>query len=126
MPVYILEQMQHSMGLQGNINVTWSRGISHLSEISIPIFLRHFLIVQNAPLWCKPHYNWISGCITMSYEGFDNVKNNIKQRNLNSVFANISKTISQTSDSFLLIMSQIYLHCHMHGVPCMHAPVHVF
>ena len=34
-------------------------------------------------------------------------KNNIKQRNLNTVFANISKTTSQTSDSFLLIMSHI-------------------
>ena len=42
-----------------------------------------------------------------SYEGFDNAKNNIKQRNLNTVFANISKTTSPTSDSFLLIMSHI-------------------
>ena len=32
-----------------------------------------------------------------SYEGFDNAKNNIKQRNLNTVFANISKTTSPTS-----------------------------
>ena len=31
----------------------------------------------------------------------------MKQRNLNTVFANISKTISPTSDSFLLIMSHI-------------------
>ena len=44
-----------------------------------------------------------------SYEGFDNTKNNIKQRNLNPVFANISKTTSPTSDSFLLIMSHITL-----------------
>ena len=42
-----------------------------------------------------------------SYEGFVNTKNNIKQRNLNTVFANISKTTSPTSDSFLLIMSHI-------------------
>ena len=43
-----------------------------------------------------------------SYEGFDNVKNNIKQRNLNTVFANISKTTSPTSDSFFLIMSHLW------------------
>ena len=40
-----------------------------------------------------------------SYEGFDNAKNIMKQRNLNNVLANISKTTSPTSDSFLLIMS---------------------
>ena len=43
-----------------------------------------------------------------SSEGFDNAKNNIKQRNLNTVFADISKTASPTSDSFLLIMSHIW------------------
>ena len=43
-----------------------------------------------------------------SYEGFDNAKNNEKQRNLNAVSANISKT---TSDSFLLIMSHIDIFC---------------
>ena len=42
-----------------------------------------------------------------SYEGFVNAKNKTKQRNLNAVFANISKTTSPTSDSFLLIMSHI-------------------
>ena len=42
-----------------------------------------------------------------NYEGFVNAKNNIKQRNLNAVFANISKTASPTSDSFLLIMSHM-------------------
>ena len=36
-------------------------------------------------------------------------KNNIKQRNLNTVFANISKAIWPTSDLFLLIMSHILL-----------------
>ena len=41
-----------------------------------------------------------------SYEGFENAKNKMKQRNLNNVFGNISKT-SPTSDSFLLIMSHI-------------------
>ena len=35
------------------------------------------------------------------------LKNNIKQMNLTPVFANILKTISPTSDSFLLIMSHI-------------------
>ena len=49
------------------------------------------------------------GCIGhMSYEGFVNGKKpNIKQKNLNTVFANIAKTISLTSDSFLVIISQI-------------------
>ena len=42
-----------------------------------------------------------------SYEGFDNAKNSIKQRNWNIVFRNISKPISPTSGSFLLIMSHI-------------------
>ena len=51
------------------------------------------------------HYNWMSG---KSYDTFINAKNNIKQRNLNTTFfANISKTISPTSDSFPLIMSHI-------------------
>ena len=44
-----------------------------------------------------------------SYEGFDNSKNNMKQRNWNTVFANISITASPTSDSFLLIMSHMFM-----------------
>ena len=46
-----------------------------------------------------------------SYEGFVNAKNNIKQRNLNTVHANISKTIWPTSDSFLLIVSHLHFTC---------------
>ena len=42
-----------------------------------------------------------------SYDGFDNAKNNMKQRYFNTVFANISKTTFPTSDPFLLIMSHI-------------------
>ena len=42
-----------------------------------------------------------------NYDGFDNAKDNMKQRNLNTVFANISKPTSPTSDSFLLIMSHM-------------------
>ena len=45
-----------------------------------------------------------------SYEGFDNAKNSMKERNLKTVFANISKTTSPTSDSFLLIMSHLVTH----------------
>ena len=74
-----------------------------------------FSILQNASFWCKPHYNWISIRL-QSYEGFDNAINNMKQRNLNTVFANILKKTSPTSDSFLLIMSHIhflYYHCHL-------------
>ena len=48
------------------------------------------------------------GILSQSYDGFVNAKNNIKQSNLNTVFANISKTTSATSDSFLLIMSHIH------------------
>ena len=68
----------------------------------------NFLWLQNASFWCKPHYNWIS-VVTE----FDNAKNNKKQRNLNTVYANISKTTSPTSDSFLLIMSHIMI-CKWH------------
>ena len=49
-----------------------------------------------------------------SYEGFDNAKNNMKQRNLNTFFANISEKTSPTSDSFLLIMSHIIIYLFMH------------
>ena len=42
------------------IIMTWSRGMSHLSKMSISIFLPHFLITSNASFWRKPHYNWIS------------------------------------------------------------------
>ena len=45
-------------------------------------------------------YIWLQ-----SYEQFRNTQNNIKQKDLNSFFADISKTISATSDSFPLIMS---------------------
>ena len=34
-----------------------------------------------------------------SYEGFDNAKNNMKQRNLNTVLANISRTTSPSHSS---------------------------
>ena len=36
-----------------------------------------------------------------SYEGFDNARNNMKQRNFNTGFANISETTSPTSGSFI-------------------------
>ena len=42
-----------------------------------------------------------------SYEQFINTQNNVKQNDFNSFFANISKTISATSDSFPLILSHI-------------------
>ena len=45
-----------------------------------------------------------------SYDAFVNTKNNTQQKNLNTVFANISRTISPTSDSFPLIMSHIWIH----------------
>ena len=85
--------------------VTRSREMSHLWKISISIFLHHFLktskcfILMQTPIQLDI---WLQ-----NYEGFDNTKNTMKQRNLNTVFANISKTTSPTSDSFLLIMSHI-------------------
>ena len=51
---------------------------------------------------CTPTLVWMH-----LYDRFDNAKNNIKQRNLNTVFANISNTTLPTSDSFLLIMSHV-------------------
>ena len=83
--------------------------MSHLSKISISIFLHHFLkilkgfILMQTPLQLDI---WLQ-----SYEEFVNAKNNIKQRNWNTVFANISKPISPTSDSFPLIMSQVCSFC---------------
>ena len=45
-----------------------------------------------------------------SYEGFDNAKNNMKQRNLNTVFANISKTTFPISD-FIPLDHVTYFYC---------------
>ena len=73
------------------IYVTWSREMSHMSktlnfELLTPLS-------SNLKMLC--------------YEQFVSTENNIKQMNLNSFFANISKTIYATSDSFPLIMSHI-------------------
>ena len=84
--------------------VTWSREMSHLSKNSISIFLHQCLttskcfILMQTPLRLDIRLQ--------SYEEFDNAKNNMKQRNLNPVYANISKTTSPTSP-FLLIMSHL-------------------
>ena len=86
--------------------VTWSREMSHLSKISISIFLHHFLITSKC--FILMHTPLQLDIWLQSYEGFDNYKNNIKQRNLNTVFANISITTFPTSDSFLLIMSHMW------------------
>ena len=43
------------------------------------------------------------------YEGFDNAKNNVKQRNLNIVFANIS----YSSDSYLLSLDHVTYNINM-------------
>ena len=42
-------------------DVTWSTKMSHLSKMSISIFSHHFLKTSKCFIWCKPHYNWISG-----------------------------------------------------------------
>ena len=79
--------------------------MSHLSNISVSIFLYYFLKTSKCFILMQTSLQldiWLQ-----SYEGFDNAKNNMKQRHLKTVFANISKTTSTTSDSFLLIMSHI-------------------
>ena len=90
--------------------MTRSRKMSHLSKISISIFWHHFLKTLKCFILMQTLLQldiWLQ-----SYEGFDYAKNNMKQRNLNTVYANILKTTSPTSDSFLLIMSQVW--CNMH------------
>ena len=100
--------MAHKMFLSPY--VTWSREMSHLSKNSIPIFLHHFL---RTSILLRFDPNPITiGIWLQSYEEYSNAKNNIKQWNLNTVFANDSQTIWPTSDSFLLIMSHIML-CHI-------------
>ena len=98
--------------------VTWSREMSHLSKKSISIFLHHCLttskcfILMQTPLQLDIRLQ--------SYEEFDNAKNNIKQKEFEPCFANISRTTSPTSDSFLLIMSHIVRQ--LTKVSCPYAP----
>ena len=79
--------------------------MSHMSKIFNCVFLTpppdnfKMLHFDANPKNCKSDY-------IQSYEQFIRTKNNIKQKNLTSFFANIAITISPTSDSFLLIMSQ--------------------
>ena len=71
----------------------------------IPVFLGHFLITPKCFILIQTLLQldiWLQ-----SYEELVNAKNNIKQRNLTTVFANISKSISPTSDSCLLIVSHM-------------------
>ena len=88
-------------------NVTWSRKMSHLSNKFNFYFLTSLSHnLKNASFWCKPHYNWISDSKVMKDLSMPKKKEQ-KKRNLTTVLANISKTTSPTSDSFLLIMSQM-------------------
>ena len=80
--------------------------MSHLSKSSISIFLHHSLITDKCFILMQTQLQldiWLQ-----SYEGFVNAKNNIKQKEFEYCFANISKTTSLTSESFLLIMSHMY------------------
>ena len=63
--------------------VTWSREMSHLSKISNSFFLHHFLVTSKCFILMQTPLQldiWLQ-----SYEGFVNAKNNIKQRNSNTV-----------------------------------------
>ena len=75
--------------------------------MSIPSFFAQF---------SKPQYCFIlmQTLLTLdiwlqSYEEFVTLKNNIRQKNLKTVFDNISNAISPTSDSFILIMSHVII-----------------
>ena len=83
------------------------KGNESLEENFNFYFLNHLLITSKCFILMQTPLQldiWLQ-----SYEGFDNFKNSMKQRNLNTVFDNISKTTSPTSDSFLLIMSHMLL-----------------
>ena len=70
------------------------------SFCQFPITSKCFILMQT-PLKLD---TWLQ-----SYEEFVKAKNNIKQKNLKMFFANISETISPTSDSFPLIMCRIFV-----------------
>ena len=92
--------------------------MSHLSKNSISIFLHHLIITSNCFILMQTPLQ--SDIWLQSYEGFVNAKNNVKQRNLNTIFANISITTSPTSDSFLLIMSHMIISTRSHNLSLMH------
>ena len=76
-------------------------------NISISSFLCYFLIPTKCFIFSQtPFYFdvWLP-----SYEEFINAKNNINQKNLNTLFANNSKSVSPTSDLFLLSVSQLFI-----------------
>ena len=67
-----------------NEYVTRSREMSHLSKIPISSFLHHFLKTQKCFILMQTPLQldiWLQ-----SYEGFDTAKNDMKQRNFNTVF----------------------------------------
>ena len=77
----------------------------HLLKMLIPSLLRYFLITSKYFIMMQTPVKldtWLR-----SYEEFVIAQTNIKQQIGNAVFANISKTISPTSDWFLLIMSHV-------------------
>ena len=85
---------------QGNESLVENFNSYFLAPLSHNFNMLHF-----DPIPITIGYIWLQ-----SYEELANAKNNIKQRNLNNIFANISKTTSPTSDSFHLIMSHMMVH----------------
>ena len=73
-------------------------------KILILSFISH--VLTNSKCFILMQTPWKLHIWLQSYEEFVDAKNNIKQKNLNTVLANISKSISPTSDSFPLILSQ--------------------
>ena len=63
------------------------KGMSHLSNISISIFLQLYTTFSKCFILMQSPLQFDIGL--QSYEGFYNAKTNMKQRNFNTVFANI-------------------------------------
>ena len=91
-----MEQFDICDMIKGNESLVENFNSYFLAPLSHNFYMLHFdPNPERLDIWLQ------------SYDKFVKAKNIIKQRNLNTVFTNISKTIWPTSDSFLLIMSHM-------------------
>ena len=81
------------------------RGMNHMSKIFYFAISTSSANVIQTPLVLNI---WLQSCVRIVCE---NSQNNIKQKNWDSFFANISNEISTTSDSLPLIMPHISFKC---------------